>query len=107
MAQMTTKQLIEAKRKELAELEAQLTAGVTPGTIAVVTELGLHEDIRVGTLVRITEIDRAYDEPYLAELLDGSDWDRFSVSQLDPVTREEARAHLIAEVERQLDAAFN
>jgi len=107
VANKSIDQLIKEKRKELAEPEAELGESIKNGTVAVVRKLGQHEDIPVGTLVQITDVDHELDEPYRAELIDGSDWDRFSISQIDPVTREEARAHLIAEVERQLDAAFN
>jgi hypothetical protein len=96
----------EALAAEITALEAKMRAEIV-GSIAFVSDEGYHDDIPAGTLVKITEIDDDYEEyPYKAELLDGSDYDRFDRDSLEPVTYETARARLIAEVDRQLAAAF-
>jgi hypothetical protein len=108
-----TAELLAAKRAESEALAAEITAleakmrAEIVGSIAFVSDEGYHDDIPAGTLVKITEIDDDYEEyPYKAELLDGSDYDRFDRDSLEPVTYETARARLIAEVDRQLAAAF-
>lgn len=109
----TTAELLAAKRAEAAALAAEIAVletklrGEIIGSIAIVTGGGYHEDIPVGTLVKVMELDEDYEEyPYRVELLDGSDFDRFDLDSLEPVTYESARAHLLAEVDRQLAAAF-
>ncbi|MFF2886670.1 hypothetical protein [Paenibacillus sp. NPDC057967] len=101
----TAQQLAEARAK-VAELETKLR-DETVGSVAIVRNSGYHEDIPVGTFVKVTEVDEDYEDyPYKAELLDGSDYDRFDLDSLEIVTYDSARAHLIAEVDRQLAEAF-
>lgn len=97
---------IAAKRVELAALEERLAAEYMPGLVCVVKECGYHGDIPAGTLVRITDINSEHDHPVTCEFIDGSDYDRFTYDQIEPVTRESARAYLIAEVDRKIAEAF-
>lgn len=104
-AALTTVQLIEQKRTELAELEARLAEESTlkVGDYAKVTGEALGGDLSEGDIVKIVDIDDSGDDyPYNArKLLGGSDeWDW--VRQLERLTPAEARAALIA----QVDALF-
>jgi hypothetical protein len=98
--------LLAEKRAEVAEMEGRIRAEVKPGAICIVKDLGYHEDIRVGTLVLVSEIDRTGNYPVECRLIDGLDYDRFHYDQIEVVTRETAREYLIAEVDRKIAEAF-
>ncbi|MHA7962849.1 hypothetical protein ACX93W_01805 [Paenibacillus sp. CAU 1782] len=96
----------EALAAEIAELEAKVSAGITPGTVVFTLQNGYYDDIVCGALARVSEIDVSDSRPVTCRHLDGSDYDEFHFKDLEPVTYESARARLIAEVDRQLAAAF-
>jgi len=96
---------LDAKRAEVAALEKEVATGIV-GSLVCVTGEGYHGDIKIGTIVKVLEIDHDYEEyPYKCELLDGSDFDRLNIAELEFLTPEAARARLIADIDRQLAEA--
>ncbi|GGF88280.1 hypothetical protein [Paenibacillus abyssi] len=109
MAKLTTAQLLAKKRAEVAELEAKMREEITVGSVVIVLQTGVYEDIPVGCIAKVTDVDYDDDDdehPVRCERIDGSDYDFFRYEDLEVVTRETARDRLIADIDRELDEAF-
>jgi hypothetical protein len=105
----STTELLAVKRAEVAELEARLRAEITAGAVAVVVGPdGDDETGSIGKLVRIEHVDESDYEglPYRCGEIVGGDSNWYPFASIEPVTYESARARLIADVDRQLAAAF-
>ena len=105
MAKLTIAQQIAKKRQELAALEAKWIDGIKIGTVIRTIAAGEHDDIPVGSLAKITDIETD-EKTVRAWLLDDSDWDRFAVGDFEVPSRDEVRDILIAGIDKQLDELF-
>lgn len=102
----TLAEKIAAKREELRKLEAELRKNLSIGTVVRVLSEGCYGDIKVGSIVKITETNYDDDHEFRCYSLDDSDWDAFRVDQLTPATRDEVREFLWGDVDRKLDEIF-
>lgn len=96
----TTAELLAEKRAEVAALEKKILSEVD-GNFAIVKKLGDYGDIGTGAIVKLSHSE-SEDFPIQGDLLDGSDWDVYALGDIEVITIEQARAHLIAEIDRQL-----
>jgi hypothetical protein len=103
---LTTAELIEAKRAELAELETKLAEETTVkvGDYARVTVRNAGDSFPVGTVVTVTGIDSVFNEDAYVVVppLTPGDEDSVRAGQIVKLAPYEARAALIA----QIDALF-